>query len=93
MSPESEIELEQARHRAVARHHRQIAERLGRAGYHDLASSHRLEAKLEELESIALAAPASPSWEPRKIGRWDQAHRRAGVRGDRSFGADVRRVT
>ena len=61
MSREIQIEVEQARHRAIARHHRQLAERLGSAGYYELASSHLLEAKLEELDALALAA------EPRGI--------------------------
>lgn len=56
MSPETRNEVEQARHRAIARHHRTIAERLGNAGYYDLAASHLLEAKLEELDALALAA-------------------------------------
>lgn len=56
MSPEIRREVEQARQREIASHHRRIAERLGSAGYHDLASVHLLEARLAELDAAALAA-------------------------------------
>ena len=55
MSPDPR-EMEQARQRALASHHRRVAERLGSAGYWDLASVHLLEAKLAELNAAALAS-------------------------------------
>lgn len=51
-------DVEQARQRALAHHHREVAERLGSAGYYDLASTHLLEARLADLNARALAVIA-----------------------------------
>jgi hypothetical protein len=54
---DTERELQQpTRYREQAAEYRCQAERLGRAGYHDQAARHLLEARLNDLEAAAYEA-------------------------------------
>jgi hypothetical protein len=56
-SPGTERELHQpSGHRQVAAELRQLAVRLGRAGFHDQAARQLLEARLHDLQAAALDA-------------------------------------